>query len=148
MLKGKGFFDGLCEPVNPGGIATYGYVVLLDGRNLEGYGLASPPWSPNSTNNVAEYTGLICLLRRMLQERVDEAEVMGDSQLVVRQINGEYKVKSEKIIPLFNVAKELLSRFRRVEVKWIPREENSYADLMTRKAYELAKRGELDKVGC
>jgi len=46
------------------------------------------------------------------------------------------------------VAKELLSRFRRVEVKWIPREENSYADLMTRKAYELAKRGELDKVGC
>jgi len=68
--------------------------------------------------------------------------------LVVRQINGEYKVKSEKIIPLFNVAKELLSRFRRVEVKWIPREENSYADLMTRKAYELAKRGELDKVGC
>ncbi|MFA5862593.1 MAG: DUF3378 domain-containing protein, partial [Candidatus Thermoplasmatota archaeon] len=48
-------FDGLCDPVNPGGVATFGFVVRHHGRIVhEGHGLASPP-RPTSTNNVAEY---------------------------------------------------------------------------------------------
>ena len=85
-----GYFDGLCEPKNPGGIATFGYVILLeDGRTVKGYGLASKPYSPDSTNNVAEYTGLICLLEEMKRLNIRNPVIRGDSQLVVRQLKGE-----------------------------------------------------------
>ncbi|BCS91930.1 Ribonuclease HI [Metallosphaera sp. J1] len=147
-MKVLGKFDGLCEPKNPGGIATFGYVIYIDGNVLEGMGLASEPWSPDSTNNVAEYTGLICLLSKMLSLGVTEARIEGDSQLVIRQLKGEYSVKSKRIIPLFNKAKELLSKFSSVEIVWIPREENKDADKMTRIALEKALRGELKKIGC
>ncbi|BBD71945.1 hypothetical protein HS1genome_0334 [Sulfodiicoccus acidiphilus] len=147
-MRGKGFFDGLCEPVNPGGIATFGYVMVTELGKEQGFGLAAEPWTSDSTNNVAEYTGLICLLKRMLSLGVTEVEIFGDSQLVIRQLRGEYKVKSSRIEPLYTEARRLLEHFRSVKVEWIPREKNEEADSMTRKAYELAKRGELTKVGC
>ncbi|MEL9969405.1 MAG: ribonuclease HI [Metallosphaera sp.] len=146
MALGK--FDGLCEPKNPGGISTYGYVIYLGQRKIEGMGLAEIPWSPNSTNNVAEYTGLICMLREMIGLRVSRALIMGDSQLVIKQLLGEYAVKSQRIIPLFNKARKMLSSFEYVEIRWIPREENKDADKMTRIAYELALKGKLKKIGC
>ncbi|MCP6728676.1 ribonuclease HI family protein [Metallosphaera sedula] len=111
-------------------------------------GLASEPWSVNSTNNVAEYTGLICLLKKMLTLGVTEARVEGDSQLVIRQLKGEYSVKSKRIIPLYEKAKELLAKFSSVEIEWIPREENKEADRITRIAFKKVLNGELKKIGC
>ena len=143
-----GYFDGLCEPKNPGGIATFGYVILLeDGRTVKGYGLASKPYSPDSTNNVAEYTGLICLLEEMKRLNIRNPLIRGDSQLVIRQLKGEYKVKSKRILPLYVRATELLNELGG-KVEWVPREQNKIADELSRVAYELVLRGELNKVGC
>jgi dTDP-4-dehydrorhamnose reductase len=62
------YFDGLCEP-NPGGVATYGFVVKKDGKKVhEGHGLAGTPKTPQATNNVAEYTGLIKALEWFLAQ--------------------------------------------------------------------------------
>lgn len=142
-----GFFDGLCEPKNPGGIATYGYVIYLDGGKVEGYGLASKPFSSDSTNNVAEYTGLICLMEKMLSLNVHSPVIKGDSQLVVRQMNSEYRVKARRIIPLYERAMELKERLN-ASIVWVPRELNEEADKLSRVAYEMVRKGVLRDVGC
>ena len=143
-----GYFDGLCEPKNPGGIATFGYVIFLeDGRVIKGYGLASKPFSPDSTNNVAEYTGLICLLNEMKRLNLTNPIIRGDSQLVIRQLMGEYKVRSKRILPLYIRAKELLNELGG-KVEWVPREQNKLADELSRIAYRLVLKGELKEVGC
>jgi ribonuclease HI len=73
--------------------------------------------------------------------------IRGDSQLVVRQLKGEYKVKSKRILPLYVRATELLNELGG-KVEWVPREQNKIADELSRVAYELVLRGELNKVGC
>ena len=66
------YFDGLCEP-NPGGVATFGFVVKRDGKKIhEGHGLAGTPKTPQATNNVAEYTGLIRALEWLVAQKVKE----------------------------------------------------------------------------
>ena len=69
------YFDGLCQPYNPGGIACYAFVILAKkGQEQEHrqsyseYGLAAEPFADNSTNNVAEYTGIIKALEWMLEK--------------------------------------------------------------------------------
>mgnify|MGYP001626252005 CR=1 FL=1 len=98
-----------------------------------------------STNNVAEYTGLLCALRRGL-EHDREGIVMGDSALVIKQMKGEYRIRSRKLIPLHAAAKRLMGMYRRIELRWIPREMNSEADSLTRLAYGLALDGRLKYV--
>ncbi|BCU67239.1 hypothetical protein HS7_06760 [Sulfolobales archaeon HS-7] len=144
----NGYFDGLCEPQNPGGISTFGYIYVFDTKVIRGYGLAAPPWSSLSTNNVAEYMGLICLLKSMLSRNVRNAQIFGDSQLVIKQINGKYKIKAERILPLFNEAVSLKKNFDNISFIWVPREMNSDADFLTRMAYRLAKENKLTVVGC
>jgi ribonuclease HI len=61
--------------------------------------------------------------------------IKGDSQLVMYQIKGRYKVKATKIIPLYQKVMNLMSKFNEVRVEWIPREENSEADKLTNYAY-------------
>jgi ribonuclease HI len=62
--------------------------------------------------------------------------VRGDSQLVIRQLNGEYAVKSPRIAPLYARVKELLRFFHNVKLEWVPRELNAEADALSRAAYE------------
>jgi ribonuclease HI len=144
----EGYFDGLCEPKNPGGIATYGYYIKMDHDKIEGFGLATEPWSKNATNNVAEYTGLLCLLIKLKGLKIEEATIYGDSQLVVNQLNGIYKIKSQRLVKLFEEINQTIKSFRKIEIKWIPREMNKRADYLTRVAYKLAIEGKLKKVGC
>lgn len=148
-MKAIGYFDGLCEPKNPGGIATYGYLIIIENNEIiKGYGLAEKPWSPNATNNVAEYTGLYCLLMKLLKLNIRRAEIFGDSQLVIKQINHEYKIKSERLIPLYQKITQLKNEFDSIEFKWIPRELNKEADKLSRIAYNLALRGIIKEIGC
>ena len=135
----KVFFDGLCEPVNPGGVACYGFVVYRSSPSnevkvFEGFGLAAAP-GPDSTHNVAEYTGIIKALEWVLANLEDrEIEVLGDSQLVIRHLTGEYSVRSARIVPFYEKARSLLEKFSWT-AKWIPRKENSVADELSMKAY-------------
>jgi len=131
-------FDGLCLPKNPGGIATYGFVAKRGGKILhEEAGLAAPPFTPQATNNVAEYTGLLKALEWAVGQSLEKEKtlVRGDSQLVIKQLKGEYKVKSPSIVDLFTRVRDLSKKFAAITFEWIPREENREADALTNRAY-------------
>ncbi len=143
------YFDGLTEPVNPKGISTYGYVIYKDNLTVaEGYGLAAEPWSQNATNNVAEYTGLVCALKFALDAGIKSAIIRGDSKLVISQLKGTYKLKSARLKPLFIKAKGLLSQMESTELEWIPREFNKRADELSRMAYRQFLNGKLKYYPC
>jgi ribonuclease HI len=88
------------------------------------------------TNNVAEYEGLLLGLRHALVHGATDVEVLADSQLLIRQLAGVYRVKSPGLIPLFEEAKRLLKRFKNVELRHIPREMNGAADEMSNRAID------------
>jgi len=139
------YFDGLTEPVNPRGISTYGYVIYKNNSAIikEGYGLAAEPWSSSATNNVSEYTGLICALASAIGLGVKSAKVRGDSKLVISQMNGTYKVKSTRLMPLYKRAYELSLKMESIEFEWVPRELNKRADELSRIAYRMFMAGKL-----
>lgn len=88
------------------------------------------------TNNEAEYQALIYGLERAKQFKIKNLICYSDSQLMVRQLNGEYKLKNAKVIEKFIKIWNLKIGFANLEFKYIPREQNKEAD-------ELAKRGSL-----
>jgi ribonuclease HI len=134
------YFDGLCEPVNPGGVAAYGFVVYRDGERLHaGRGIAGAGYlGDDVTNNVAEYTALIKALEWLVEKGFSKEELLvrGDSQLVIRQLKGEYAVRSPRITPLYARVRGLLQSFRSVKLEWVPRELNAEADTLSRVAYK------------
>ena len=81
-----------------------------------------------ATNNVAEYKALIMVLGRALELGCQEVLVKLDSELVVRQLSGEYRVKDPKMVPLHAQARALLRRFRSAKVTHVRRSDNKRAD--------------------
>lgn len=134
------YFDGLCEPRNPGGVATYGIVIQRNGKTIyEDGGLAeAEPWTDDASNNVAEYSAVIKALEWLDQNEKHDSSVIirGDSKLIVNQLNGKFKVKSLRIIELHHKAKKLLSKFRHLKIEWVDRSLNEEADRLTRIAYK------------
>ena len=92
-----------------------------------------------ATNNVAEYTGLIKALEAAARIGAKELTVLSDSELLVRQINGQYKVKSELIAPLFQQALNLLGQFKAWKVHHVAREKNTEADKLVNQALDLGR---------
>ena len=123
-MKATVWFDGACLG-NPGPMGA-GAVVEAGGARKE---LALP--LGRGTNNEAEYHGLILGLRHALAAGADEVVVHGDSQLVLRQLEGRYKVKADNLKPLHEEAKGLLARFRTTKLQWVPREANADADRLS-----------------
>lgn len=80
------------------------------------------------TNNEAEYEGLILGLETALEMGADDAEILMDSELVVKQLKGEYRVKNAKLLPLYQKAKKLEQKIGAVSYFAIPREQNKLAD--------------------
>lgn len=135
------YFDGLCQPKNPGGIACYAFLVKSNGKVLHSnYGVAGEPFSPDSTNNVAEYTALARALEWLASSNLTSEKVVinSDSQLVVNQLEGNYKVKGKRIVPLYKQVLLLKNKFPDIEIKWVPREKNREADRLTNIAYNKA----------
>ncbi len=91
-----------------------------------------------ATNNVAEYQALLSGLELALDHDVQRLDVFLDSELVVRQVNGEYKVKDAGLKPLHAQACLLLSRFHEVGVKHVRREQNAEADALVNQAIDAA----------
>ncbi|MHB8841187.1 MAG: ribonuclease HI family protein [Candidatus Aquicultor sp.] len=89
-----------------------------------------------TTNNIAEYKALILALEQAIQYKPEEIEIRADSELMVKQLNGEYKVKNEGLKPLHDRVKKLLAGCRRAEIKHIYRNENSAADELANKAID------------
>jgi probable phosphoglycerate mutase len=119
---------------NPGP-AAYAYVLETeDGTVLAAHGEAIGV----ATNNVAEYRALVEGLRKAVELGVDELEVVSDSQLVVEQMRGAYKVKNVKLRELWEEAQELAGRLARVRYTAVRREHNELADRLVNEALDAA----------
>ena len=117
---------------NPGP-AAYGYVLESeDGHVLDARGEAIG----TATNNVAEYRGLIAGLESAVQRGVDELEVVSDSELLVKQMRGEYKVKNETLRTLQSEAAELAAGLERVTYTAVRRSHNELADRLVNEALD------------
>ena len=87
-----------------------------------------------STNNQAEYTALVEGLRFLISKNIKEVNVFLDSQLVVKQLNGAYKVRNTYIKKLFYRVVSLMKEFKGISTKYIPREKNKEADKLAKSA--------------
>ncbi len=119
---------------NPGP-AAYGYVLEADdGTVLAAHGEAIGV----ATNNVAEYRALIAGLEKAVEVGVDELEVVSDSELLVKQMRGEYRVKNEALRELSVEASKLVRRIGRVRWTAVRREHNELADRLVNEALDAA----------
>lgn len=89
-----------------------------------------------ATNNVAEYTGLIKALEAAAQKGPEQLSIFSDSELLVRQITGQYRVKSEQIKPLFQQAMSLLNHFNNWKIRHVTRDKNTKADNLVNQALD------------
>jgi len=117
---------------NPGP-AAYAYVLEADdGTVLAAHGEAIGV----ATNNVAEYRALVEGLRKAVEVGVDELEVISDSELLVHQMRGEWKIKNEALRVLWQQAQELADRTAKVRYTAVRREHNELADRLVNEALD------------
>jgi|SRR5208282_1493212 len=139
------YTDGLAEP-NPG-VGTYGYVVYRNGKKIaEQLGFAGNP----VTNNYSEYQGLVKALQELHHFADEEIMIHSDSRLLISQMGGEWRVSKKALktrdpgsyVEKYLEAQELAKSFTRLRFVWIPREENTEADALSRVAYreQIVKR--------
>jgi ribonuclease HI len=92
-----------------------------------------------ATNNVAEYRGLLLGLERARALGATEVEVVNDSELIARQVNGDYRVKHADMKPLHRQALAALDSFERWSIRSVPREQNARADRLVNRALDAAR---------
>ncbi|MBA3844377.1 MAG: ribonuclease HI family protein [Actinobacteria bacterium] len=120
---------------NPGP-AAYGFVLEdEDGQVVAAEGEAIGV----ATNNVAEYSGLIAGLRRAIELQLAELEVVSDSELMVKQMRGEYRVKNEALRGLSVEAGRLAQELGHVEYRHVRRAQNELADRLVNEALDAAQ---------
>ncbi|MEK6732029.1 MAG: ribonuclease HI family protein [Candidatus Omnitrophota bacterium] len=90
----------------------------------------------NATNNIAEYSALIYALQEALIDRYDEVKIKSDSELLTRQLTGEYKVKNDNLRLYYDLFQHISKGFNKIEVISIARENNSLADKLANKAID------------
>jgi len=130
----EAYFDGLCEPRNPGGIATYGYAIYKDGQAIK-KGCRAVGHGKGMTNNVAEYSGMLRVAEWLKEQDIDdEIIIKGDSQLAINQMMGIWQIKSATSKHFVPKIRKLLEG-KKVKFIWIPREQNEEADMLSRVAY-------------
>ena len=120
-------FDGASDP-NPGPSAG-GAVLFHPGTTepvFERY-----EFIPHATNNEAEYNGLIIGLQEAADAGIKNLLIEGDSNLIINQFAGTWKIKAQNLVSLHKKARDLLSSFDFVAIKHIPREKNTHADRLT-----------------
>ena len=131
-MKLEIFTDGGCSG-NPGE-AAIGVVIKNGGKTVKTLALSIG----QGTNNIAEYKGLIYALQEALILKADEVSVKTDSELMCKQVSGEYKVKHENIKPLFVQVKHLVTGFKSFRITHVPREQNTEADALVRQVLKKA----------
>jgi ribonuclease HI len=130
------WFDGAAGPMNPGGHGAYGLLVKNRGVIVHqesqyiGHG-------PHISNNVSEYAGALAALKYLLAKGIRLATVYGDSQMVIRQLDGQMKAKRGLYLPLYREARELRARLPDVRLAWIPRGMNTEADELSKEPLRL-----------
>jgi len=121
------FFDG-CSKGNPGRAGAGAVLYNPAGGEVFAESVFA---GYSATNNEAEYTGLILGLNEALKHSITELQVFGDSQLVIRQMQGKYKVNSPNLVPLHQCATTLASKFSKIEFEHVYRNKNQRADALS-----------------
>jgi ribonuclease HI len=132
-VKARLFTDGGSRG-NPGPAASAFVLEAEDGTVLDARGTAIG----TATNNVAEYRALVDGLRRAVEAGVDQLEVVSDSELLVRQMRGEYRVKNAALQVLHREATALAEQLPRVRYTAVRREHNELADRLVNEALDSA----------
>jgi ribonuclease HI len=120
---------------NPGP-AAFAYVITRAGaRDVEANGYLG-----KTTNNIAEYTALVRALEHAQKLDGKRLVIHSDSELMIKQMRGEYKVKNEGLRPLYEEAQELSGAFESVQFRHVPREQNRRADKLCNDALDRAQK--------
>lgn len=136
------YCDGACSG-NPGD-SGIGVVIDLSDEDVEvlkkekSYRISE--YIGIATNNIAEYSALIRGLEKAESLGLKRIKVFLDSELVVRQLNGIYKVKNKKLMPLWQKAMDLLKHFHDHKISHVPRDRNAEADSLARKGVKKGRR--------
>ena len=140
----EAYFDGACEPVNPGGTAAYGAVVLRNGVKIFSESKIFHPEKGReyrTSNNIAEYSGFLAILQFLISQNLQESYILvrGDSNLVIQQMfvtnsnhGKRWRIKGGYYVPVALKCQDLLKRFPHIAGEWIPREKNSLADELSK----------------
>lgn len=134
-------FGGVCEPVNPGGTATYGWVLLAEDGTVAVEDSGRVGSGAGVTNNVAEYHALGRGLRAIAerQPRPRRLLLRGSSQLVICQLRGEWQCNADHLVRLRDRCLELLDELGCPwSAEWVPRAENARAERLAVVAWEGA----------
>lgn len=136
----QAWFDGATKHTNPG---IRGIGAVLKGPAGQIVEIAQE--IGEGTNNEAEYCALMAVLDAAVDAGVQDLVVYGDSQLVIRQVNGEWLINSLGLVPLCKTVRELKAQIPQVSLRWIPREQNTEADALSKRAIGLAAPTPLDR---
>jgi ribonuclease HI len=117
---------------NPGPAAAACVIASADGAPLGEHALLLG----RATNNVAEYRALLLGLQRARELGADEVEVIGDSELIAKQVLGQYKVKNDALRSLHREATQALRAFQRWSIRTVPRAQNAEADALVNAALD------------
>ena len=117
---------------NPGPAGYGAHIEDADGRTVRD----ASGFLGTTTNNIAEYNGLLAALRTAIELNASALEVFADSELIVKQMNGVYKVKNEGLRPLFIAAQQLASSLPRFRISHVRRENNKDADRLANEAMD------------
>lgn len=119
---------------NPGP-AAFAFVITPPGQSaIEEFGLLG-----ETTNNVAEYTALLNALEKAASLSLDDLHIHSDSELMVKQLKGEYRVKNAELRELYDAARDLIRGFKSVRVDHVRREQNKRADELCNLALDGGK---------
>ena len=135
----KAWFDGATNP-NPGERGIGGVLKGPAGERIEiseniGFG----------TNNEAEYAALMAVLDAAIDAKVQKLEVFGDSQLVIKQVSGEWLINAKTLVPMCRSVLDLKAQIPSVVMRWIPRDQNSEADALSKRAIGVSEPAPVDR---
>ncbi len=119
---------------NPGPAAIAAVVTNAEGEVVDSHGETIG----RATNNVAEYRALLLGIERARELGASEVELVGDSELVVKQVKGEYKVKDAGLRPLHAEVRSALQGFERWSIRHVRREHNAAADALVNETLDAA----------
>jgi ribonuclease HI len=139
VLKIKAFIDGAARG-NPGP-AGYGVYMTTDGGEI----IEISGYLGRATNNVAEYAGLLEALSVARDEGAKEVEIVSDSELLVKQMLGVYRVKHPNLVPMHQKAKVMVRGFARFSIRHTLRAGNTDADRLANLAVDRAEGRSLER---
>ena len=134
------WFDGATKHANPG---IRGIGALLKGPAGQRIEIAQE--IGHGTNNEAEYCALMAVLDAAVEAQVQDLVVYGDSQLVIKQVTGEWLINAPGLVPFCKTVQGLKAQIPKVRFSWIPREENGEADTLSKRAIGIVAPVPLDR---